>query len=58
MSHTNNIYISYNNTIKGIEHSHLVSNPSVKEIKDALFLFKPFKAPGPDGIHPFFDQRF
>ncbi|XP_070004851.1 uncharacterized protein [Nicotiana sylvestris] len=28
------------------------------EIKRAIFSFKPFKAPGPDGLHPFFYQKY
>ncbi|GLT58567.1 hypothetical protein SLA2020_314490 [Shorea laevis] len=31
--------------------------PTEKEIQDALFGLKPFKAPGPDGLHPGFFQR-
>ena len=31
---------------------------SEKEIKFALWLLKPFKAPGPDGLHAGFFQRF
>lgn len=25
-----------------------------EEIRSAIFSFKPYKAPGPDGLHPFF----
>lgn len=27
-----------------------------KEVVDAIYSFKPFKAPGPNGLHPFFYQ--
>lgn len=29
-----------------------------KEITCALYRFKPYKSPGPDGLHPFFYQKF
>lgn len=37
----------------------LVGAPvSREEIKEAMFNFKPYKAPGPDGLHPYFYQRY
>lgn len=32
--------------------------PSKEEIKQAVFFFKPFKAPRPNGQHPYFYQKF
>lgn len=32
--------------------------PTIEEIKQAVFSFQPFKAPGPDGLHPFFHQKY
>ncbi|KAF3653639.1 hypothetical protein FXO37_16869 [Capsicum annuum] len=29
-----------------------------KEVQDAIFSFKPLKAPCPDGLHPFFYQKY
>ncbi|GKV19127.1 hypothetical protein SLEP1_g29421 [Rubroshorea leprosula] len=36
----------------------LANLPSEQEIWNALHCIKPFKAPGPDGVHPFFYQKF
>ncbi|OIS99925.1 hypothetical protein A4A49_60007, partial [Nicotiana attenuata] len=32
--------------------------PQMAEIKKAVFSNKPFKSPGPDGLHPFFYQKY
>ncbi|GLT46247.1 hypothetical protein SLA2020_200180 [Shorea laevis] len=45
-----------------LEHSsvdlhHLADLPTEEEIRVAISSLKPFKAPGPDGVHPFFYQR-
>lgn len=32
--------------------------PNTNKIKSAIFSFKPFKAPGLDGLHPFFYQKY
>ncbi|GLT52118.1 hypothetical protein SLA2020_254760 [Shorea laevis] len=37
-----------------VDLSHLELPPTDKEIHDALFGLKPFKAPSPDGLHPAF----
>lgn len=31
---------------------------TLSEITKVVFSFKPFKTPGPDGIHPFFYHKF
>lgn len=36
----------------------LMEEPSQSEIKTAIFSFKPFKSPGPDGLHLMFFQKF
>ncbi|GKV15349.1 hypothetical protein SLEP1_g26146 [Rubroshorea leprosula] len=41
-----------------IDSHHLADLPTEVEIRLAISSFKPFKAPGPDGVHPFFYQRF
>lgn len=46
-------YMAYGKTIKIDEHSDLCKEPSEEEIKDSIFSFRPFKAPGLDGLHPF-----
>lgn len=28
------------------------------EIRNEIFSFKPYKAPGPDGLHPFFFKKY
>ncbi|OMO88470.1 reverse transcriptase [Corchorus capsularis] len=38
-------------------HGRLVAIPSIREIKDALWSLKPFKAPGTDGLHAGFFQK-
>ncbi|GLU16969.1 hypothetical protein SLE2022_333710 [Rubroshorea leprosula] len=48
--------------IGGLSLNAMASNiaddiPFDKEIQDALFFLKPFKAPGPDGLHPIFFQK-
>ncbi|XP_028121413.1 uncharacterized protein LOC114318678 [Camellia sinensis] len=40
------------------EVTALVHPISLMEVKNAVFSLGPFKAPGPDGIQPFFYQRF
>lgn len=32
--------------------------PCLAEIRAVVFSFKPFKAPGSDGMHPFMYQKF
>ena len=52
--------------INGSGHVHLSEEVKVsisgmvtlEEIKDALWSMKPYKAPGPDGLHAGFYQRF
>jgi hypothetical protein len=36
----------------------LLQEVSQAEIKNAIMSFKPFKSPGPDGLHPIFFQKF
>ena len=36
----------------------LALKPTPQEIKKALFELKPFKSPRPDGLHPYFFQKF
>ncbi|KAG5531068.1 hypothetical protein RHGRI_025879 [Rhododendron griersonianum] len=38
-------------------HQSLCSVPAVDEIKKVLWSFKPWKSPGPDGLHPGFFQK-
>lgn len=38
--------------------SSLGVTPTKEEIKEAIFSFKPLKAPGPNGLHPFFYQKY
>lgn len=40
-----------------MKHS-LLEPVSFEEIKNSLWGMKPYKAPGPDGLHPVFFQRF
>ena len=35
---------------------HLIANLSIQEVKKGLWSLKPFKAPGPDGLHDGFFQ--
>uniref|UniRef100_A0A2N9HIV3 CCHC-type domain-containing protein n=1 Tax=Fagus sylvatica TaxID=28930 RepID=A0A2N9HIV3_FAGSY len=35
----------------------LLTPVTARDVKDSLWSFKPFKAPGPDGLHPGFFQR-
>ena len=44
-------------SISSSEATCLVTPPSPDEIKANLWSLKPFKAPGPDGLHPGFFQR-
>ena len=41
-----------------VEKSHLASGVTLLEVKEALWSLKPFKAPGPDGLHAGFFQRY
>ncbi|KAL7173903.1 hypothetical protein ACSBR2_033208 [Camellia fascicularis] len=44
-------------TILDASHHHALSIiPSDEEIKSVLWSFKPWKAPGPDGLHPRFEN--
>lgn len=40
------------------EKEDLGRMPTENEIKNAVFSFHPFKAPGPDGLHPFFYYKY
>lgn len=44
-------------TISFHEHSKITLLATIPEIHASLFSFKPFKAPGPDGLHPMFFQK-
>lgn len=45
-------------THKCIDLSSLDKSIPPYEIRDAIFSFKPFKSPGPDGLHSFFFQKY
>lgn len=51
-------YGSLYNRISSMDMSILDSPLMDFKVKNALFLFKPFKAPGPDGFYPHFYQYF
>lgn len=57
--HTNH-YLSTLNKSYRINQDliHLGDIPTELEIRGAVDSFKPYKAPGPDGIHPFFYQNY
>ena len=40
------------------ETNGLTLGVSMPEVKDGLWCLKPFKAPGPDGLHAWFFQSF
>lgn len=44
-------------TIDNTLHCSLFNPPSLQEIRSVLHTFKPWKAPGPNGLHPAFFQR-
>ena len=50
-------FIKHAPSISSFEATCLVTLPSPDEIKASLWSLKPFKAPGPDGLHPGFFQR-
>ena len=41
-----------------LEKESISGEPSEEEVKAALWSLKPFKAPGPDGLHAGFFQNF
>jgi hypothetical protein len=43
--------------LSDLETQNLDTPLSIEEIKSSLWSLKPFKAPGPDGLHPGFFQR-
>ncbi|XP_016434006.1 uncharacterized protein LOC107760469 [Nicotiana tabacum] len=47
-------YMAMTHTLSDSQRNKLDRPLEIKEIKMAIFSFKPFKAPGPDGLHPFF----
>lgn len=55
---------SVHNKITQITNQHsldlleLGNIPSINEIQKTVFSFQPYKAPGPDGVHPFFYQNY
>lgn len=40
------------------EHQLLIRPITIDEIISSIKSFKPYKAPGPDGFHPFFFKKF
>lgn len=54
----NEALLSHQICISDVEGSLLTQPPSTTEIIHSIKSFKPLKAPGPDGIHPFFYQKF
>ncbi|KAH0639748.1 hypothetical protein KY285_036334 [Solanum tuberosum] len=45
-------------TIKLEDHPFLSSIPTMEEIKATIYSYHPFKASGPNGLHPFFYQKY
>lgn len=45
-------------SISSSNHSILDSIPSMGEVRNVVFSFKPFKAPGPNGMLPFMYQKY
>lgn len=58
LSYLKHTPMSYYGTLDSTDQSDLSLEPTIQEIKQAFFSFKPYKAPGPDGLHPFFYQNF
>lgn len=45
-------------SLDNIDLTNLDNSSLDCEINTAIFSFKPFKSPGPDGLHPFFYQKY
>ncbi|XP_060182890.1 uncharacterized protein LOC132612823 [Lycium barbarum] len=59
---TSPLLCATNPSIRGAlthEEKEILRTPlTIKEIKQAVFSFKSYKAPGPEGMHPFLYQKF